>query len=410
MPGGARRLAARAQRRAARSPGAGEPQVSAARARRRLQPLPGKSAARLHHLRVRDARGRERWRGARARAPRHRQARALQVQPDPVQPVPRVRVHALERRAHPALRRDPAARRPYRDDAQDARRRHRCRLRPARRRCRRSHAPRGLLPPEGSARMSAWRAAALAVLIAGCAAQPQAPSSDTGTITGGVSEPRNRARVHTDLAAAYYGRGAMSVALQELRAATDADASYAPAYGLYGLVYQELKENTFAQDSFERGLRLAPNDPDINHHYGWFLCQNGREQEGIRHFMQAVKNPLYQAPWRSYSAAGLCSLRQNNVKDAEDFFQRALKLDPDEPASLLKLGEIRYRQGKPEEARKLVARRNKLVSPSAESLWLALRIERRLGERVAEQSYANQLRRRFPGSPEYQSLQKGQYE
>ena len=63
--------------------------------------------------------------------------------------------------------------------------------------------------------MKPWRAAALAVLIAGCAAQPEAPSSDTGTITGGVSEPRNRARVHTDLAAAYYERGAMSVALQE---------------------------------------------------------------------------------------------------------------------------------------------------------------------------------------------------
>ncbi len=258
--------------------------------------------------------------------------------------------------------------------------------------------------------MSAWRAAALALLVAGCAAQPAVPTPDTGTITGGPSEPRNRARVHTDLAAAYYERGAMSVALQELRAATEADASYAPAYGLYGLVYQELRENAYAQDSFERGLRLAPNDPDINHYYGRFLCQNGREEEGIQHFMQAVKNPLYQMPWRSYSAAGVCSLRQNNVKDAEDFFQRALKLDPDEPASLLKLGEIRYRQGKAEEARKLVARHNKLVSPSAESLWLALRIERRLGERVAEASYANQLRRHFPGSPEYQALLKGRYD
>jgi type IV pilus assembly protein PilF len=258
--------------------------------------------------------------------------------------------------------------------------------------------------------MRSWRAAALAVLVAGCAAKPEAPSPDMGTMTGAPTEPRNRARVHTDLATAYYERGAMGVALQELRAATEADASYAPAYGLYGLVYQELRENAFAQDNFERGLRLAPNDPDINHYYGRFLCQNGREEEGIKHFMQAVKNPLYQMPWRSYSAAGLCSLRQNNVKDAEDFFQRALKLDPDESASLLKLGEIRYRQGKPQEARKLVARHNKLVSPSAESLWLALRIERRLGERVAEQSYANQLRRRFPGSPEYQSLQRGRYD
>ena len=258
--------------------------------------------------------------------------------------------------------------------------------------------------------MSPWRAAAIAMLIAGCAGREAAPSADTGTIAGEVGDPRNRARVHTELAAGYYERGSMGVALEELRQATAADSSYAPAHGLYGLVYMELRENTYAQDSFERALRLAPNDPDINHNYGWFLCQTGREKESVRYFMQAVKNPLYSVPWRSYSAAGVCSLRLNNAKDAEDFFQRALKLDPDEPAALLKLGEIRYRQGSNQDAQKLVARYNKLVTPTSESLWLALRIERRLGQRVAEQSYANQLRRRFPGSPEYQSLQRGQYD
>jgi len=63
-----------------------------------------------------------------------------------------------------------------------------------------------------------------------------------------------------------------------------------------------------------------------------------------------------------------------------------------------------------DEARRLVARYNKLDEPSAESLWLALRIERKSGERVAEQGYANQLRRRFPGSPEYQALQRGNFD
>src|SRR5258708_37253582 len=74
-------------------------------------------------------------------------------------------------------------------------------------------------------------------------------------------------------------------------------------------------------------------------------------------------------------------MRANNVKDAEEFFQRALKLDPDEPSSLLQLGQIRYRQGNIDDARKLVSRYNKLVSPNPESLWLALRIERKLGTR-----------------------------
>ena len=257
--------------------------------------------------------------------------------------------------------------------------------------------------------MRGWRAGVIALLLAGCASGG-GPSTDTGTIAGDPGEPRNRARVHTDLAGMYYERGSYAIALDELRQATAADSSYAPAHGLYGLVYMQLRENENAQDSFDRALRLAPNDPDINHNYGWFLCQTGHEKEGVRHFMQAVKNPLYAAPWRSYSAAGLCSLRANNTKEAEDFFQRALKLDPDEPAALLKLGEIRYRQGNTDEARKLVARHNKLVSPTPESLWLALRIERRLGERAQEQALANQLRRRYPESKEYEALQRGRFD
>ena len=90
--------------------------------------------------------------------------------------------------------------------------------------------------------------------------------------------------------------------------------------------------------------------------------------------------------------------------------QRALRLDPDDPTALLSMAQIRYRQGSLEEARKLVLRFNKLVTPNAESLWLALRVERRLGERNAEAGYANQLRRRFVDSREYQLLQRGEYD
>jgi len=254
------------------------------------------------------------------------------------------------------------------------------------------------------------RAVVLLLLLAGCASQSEAPTVETGTTVGEVGDPRNRARAHTDLAAAYYERGSMAIALEELRIATAADANYPPAHSMLGLVYMELRENQLAEASFERALRLSPNDPDINHNYGWFLCNTNREKESIKLFVQAIRNPLYSTPWRSYSTAGVCSLRGGNAKDAEEFFQRALKLEPDDPQSLIKLGEIRYRQGQIDEARRLVSRYNKLITPTAESLWLALRIERRLGERVAEQSLGNQLRRRYPGSAEYRALQRGQYD
>lgn len=249
----------------------------------------------------------------------------------------------------------------------------------------------------------------LAVACTG-SAPPEGSRTEAGAIIGDVGEPRNRARVHTDLAAAYMERGNMAVALEELRIAAAADPGYAPAHNLFGMVYMDLRENDLAAESFERALRLAPNDGDINHAYGVFLCQTKRAPESIKYFMQAIKNPLYATPSRSYSAAGVCTLRTSQPKEAEQYFERALRLEPDERASLINLGQIRYKQGKLDEARRLVSRYNKLSDPSAESLWLALRIERRSGERVAEQSYANQLRRRFPGSDEYQALQRGKFD
>jgi type IV pilus assembly protein PilF len=261
-------------------------------------------------------------------------------------------------------------------------------------------------------RLSCAALAALAFALAGCetAAQRDGPLVESVGMKGEPTDARNRARVRAELAALYYGRGSMAIALEELRAAAAADPSYPLTYSLFGLVYMELRENQLAQTNFERALSLSPTDPDINHNYGLFLCQTGREGESIRYFMQAVSNPLYPAPWRSYSAAGVCSLRKNDLKQAEDYFQRALRQEPNDPPALLQLGQIRYRQGGLEEARKLVGRFNKLVEPTAESLWLALRIERKLGERVAEASYANQLRRRFAVSREYQQLQRGEYD
>ena len=249
-------------------------------------------------------------------------------------------------------------------------------------------------------------------LLAGCAAAPQpaGPQIESGAIVGNSTDPRNRARLRTELAALYYSRGSMNIALEELRLAIAADPSFATAHGMFGLVYMELRENALAQGSFERALSLSPDDPDINHNYGWFLCQTGREAESAAYFLRALRNPLYANPARSWTAAGTCALRLGNLREADDYLRRALGIDPNQPAALLQLAQVRYRQGDFGEARKLVARHAKIVDATAESLWLALRIERRLGQRAAELSYGNQLRRRFPQSREAQALQRGAYE
>lgn len=252
-------------------------------------------------------------------------------------------------------------------------------------------------------------------VLAGCAQNPtsagtRADTVDTGTVSGDVTSPLNRARIHTELASAYFGRGNMGVALEELRTAIAADPNYAPAYNVLGLVHMDLHENDVAQRYFEHGLALSPNDPDINNNYGWFLCRTGHEEQSITYFLAALKNPLYKTPARSYVNAGLCSLKKNGGSDAIGYFEHALRSEPDNTQALFNLASLQYKRGQLEVARGLIEHFNRLVTPTAESLWLALRIERKLGNKGSEDSLAFELRRRFAGSPEYQHLLKDQFE
>jgi len=108
--------------------------------------------------------------------------------------------------------------------------------------------------------------------------------------------------------------------------------------------------------------------------------------------------------------AATCALRKGNEKDAYEYLERALRLDQNYYPALINLAQLKYRRGELDIARNLVARYNKLAEPTSESLWLALRIERKLGDSSASTNYANQLRRRFPGSKEYQEMQKGKFD
>jgi type IV pilus assembly protein PilF len=208
----------------------------------------------------------------------------------------------------------------------------------------------------------------------------------------------------------YFDRGQDGVALQELKTAISADKEYAPAYGMLGVVYMDLKENDLALQNFERALRIVPDDSEINNNFGWFLCQTGKPKESIAYFLKAIKNPLYETPQVAYLDAGLCSVMLGDVAQADEYLQRAVRIDPRLPQALLALAKLRFNSGKFNDARALVERYNKATDPTAESLWLGLRIERKLGDRGAETSFAAQLRRNFSGSREYQDFLKGNYE
>jgi type IV pilus assembly protein PilF len=251
---------------------------------------------------------------------------------------------------------------------------------------------------------------ALLGLLAGCATEQQTSAyrPDVSTM-GDDSEARNRARIHTELASGYFELGNLGVALEEIGEALRSDPTYGPAYNVSGLIHADLKEDRLAEQQFGHALRLNPTDSDANNNYGSFLCQRKREEEGIRHFLAALRNPLYQTPERSYVNAGMCSRRRGDLASARDYFEKALKLRPNQPQALFQLADMMYERGDYAQARPYISRASQVL-PNAEALWLALRLERKLGDRNAEASYAAQLRRQFPDSREARALAAGQFE
>lgn len=225
-----------------------------------------------------------------------------------------------------------------------------------------------------------------------------------------VNDNQKRARAHVELGTAYLSAARFGVALEEVRIALKYDPNYAPAHYLLGLVHMYLDEKQAAQKAFETALRLAPGDPEFSNTYGWFLCVNGQEKEGLARLAQAAQNPYYSTPTRAYTNSGLCYLRLKDEAAATAQFGRALALDPKNDTALFQLAHLAFMKGDLVQARQLVSQLNQMVTPTAESLWLGLRIERKLGNHDAEESYAAQLRRAFTSSQEYQNLLKGQYE
>ncbi|MGB8299685.1 MAG: type IV pilus biogenesis/stability protein PilW [Azonexus sp.] len=226
------------------------------------------------------------------------------------------------------------------------------------------------------------------------------------------ADPKYRAKIHTELAAAYYQAGNPAVALEEVRIALEADPDYVQAYSVRGLIRAQLKENAKAEEDFQRALRIAPKNPDINNNYGWFLCETGQPRQSIQYFLNAVKDPLYETPEVAYANAGKCALKAGDMDGAQEYLLQSLRLAKSQaPETRYQLANVFYLRGNLDESKVYLNEAVKAMEPpTPEALWLGVRLERKLGNKAGEGSYASQLRSRYPTSREYQLFLKGNFE
>lgn len=275
-----------------------------------------------------------------------------------------------------------------------------------------------VLPPTATVagRWGALLAGALLglLLLGGCAAgaggMGAGGSSAEPMTESDEPDARKRARLRLELATGYFEQGQTTVALDEIKQSLAADPTYVAAHVLRGLVFMQLNNNRLAEESFQRALQLNPRDPDALHNYGWYACQLGRHREAVDLFTRALASPVYVGQAKTLMAKGICQVRMGQFAEAEGSFSRSYEIDAGNPITGYNLASLLYRRGDFSRAQFYIRRLNNSELANAETLWLGIKVERRLSNLEALGQLAQQLGRRYPQSREWASYQRGAFD
>lgn len=239
----------------------------------------------------------------------------------------------------------------------------------------------------------------IALIVLGCAAQSKYSEKSSDNL-------KKRAQAHTDLGAVYYQQNQLEIALEEFNEAIKIDPTFGLAFNGLGLVNARLGRDDEAEVHFKKSIQIEPTNSESRNNYGSFLCARNRADEAITQYLEAVKNPLYLTPHVAYANAGICAKIKNDGVLAETYFQKALQFDPLFHIAAYQLAALQFKRHDAVTAKKTL--QNALLDQAtAEMLWLAILIERAVGDKDSEASYALQLKRQYPDSTQTKLLLTG---
>lgn len=242
--------------------------------------------------------------------------------------------------------------------------------------------------------------AALALLLA------SACTTTEGMVRPGV-EPdlQEAAKLNTQLGIEYLRKGEDAAAMEKLKKALEQDDSQAMAHSVIAFLYQRQNEFDLADRHYRKALSRNDEDPFTLNNYGVFLCGRGEFRKAEKMFIEATTIRANTAPEDSWANAGSC-LRMREPKRAEDYLRNALNINPRHPNALAQLAELTYDKKDYLRARAFLQRYQSVARDTSQTLYLAARTERALGDLQAARIYERRLRSEFPSSREIELLER----
>lgn len=255
---------------------------------------------------------------------------------------------------------------------------------------------------------------ALAGGLVGCASSSITPAVSGANKADFITDSdetdaRKRARIRLELAVGYFEQGKTTTALDELKQSINADPTLFEAYNLRGLIYMRLNDAGLAEESFRRALVINPRASNVQHNYGWLLCQQSRVPEAVQMFSAAIADPNYGDRAKTWMTQGLCQMKIGKAAEAEASLGHSYELDAGNPITGYNLALLLFNRSEFVRAQFYVRRLNNSELANSESLWLGIKVERRMENREAMLQLASQLKKRFPQSKELALYERGAF-
>ncbi|PKM30595.1 MAG: type IV pilus biogenesis/stability protein PilW [Gammaproteobacteria bacterium HGW-Gammaproteobacteria-11] len=234
------------------------------------------------------------------------------------------------------------------------------------------------------------------LILTGCVTTTDQPSRKT--------DPNAARDAYIQLGIGYMQQGETESAKSPLSEALKLDPRSASAHLALAQVFTQEGEYTAAERHFRSALASEPNNPRVLNNFGVFLLNQERYPEALQQFEAAVEDNLYGERSRVFANIGLTHARMGNTAEARSSFERSLRLNSRQPMPLLELARIEFAEQNYVPAWDYYLSFTRMSGQDASSLWLGVQLARRFEDHNRAASYALQLRRLYPASPEAAAL------
>ena len=242
------------------------------------------------------------------------------------------------------------------------------------------------------------------VFAVACTTQPTVPTTAASSSTTSETANQRAAALNVELGARYIANGEHQLANDKLLKAMNQDPRSSSAHWTYALLQERLGQVAAADQYFQSALAINPNDSRGRNNYGAFLCKQGRYVEADKQFQKALADPLYKTRASGNLNAGVCAMEIPDYHLAKNYFAEVLKLQPSNRVALYQMAKLHFLQQEYASTQSYIRDFEQVSKHTAESLWLAYRAERELGNVRSARSYAKLLTDSFPKSNEAAQL------